>query len=547
MSTTQLIEATLHSPFRVSHHTSRHRESNEDSSTPCRQVGQQHRHAAPDRLTTASRGVSRSGSELLVDRSRTSSPIFARLSGGPAARRFPGISRGVGRCVFAFVLLFHSIGSQINGQTGQAARDGLTLPAAVDIALRTNPLTRATASGRELADAQLEEARAGRFPVLSFNQSAVRSNNPVFVFGSFLEQGRFGPQNFDPRFLNNPDPLTNVRTSLTFRLPLFDQRQTESRINQARIGQQQADLDRESVEQQLRFDVIRAYYGVLVAHAKKEVSEEAVKTAEADVKRIGDLVETGIVVQSDLLSAQVQLAEFRQQSIQAAGELVTAEAALNTVLGTSVNATQRVIGSLAEKSFDAGTQADLIQLALDRRADLARATLSMKASKERTRGARGEYLPRFEAFGNCGVSGSNLASGSADYTVGASVTFNLFDAGRSARLNEARAAENAAAAEAERVASQIRFEVVRAYQNFVSARERVGVAAQAVDQAKETLRIIQDRYQEGLTTITEVLRTETAFVRARMSMLAARYDHYVGYAGVLLASGRLTSVEAFVS
>jgi outer membrane protein TolC len=243
----------------------------------------------------------------------------------------------------------------------------------------------------------------------------------------------------------------------------------------------------------------------------------------------------------------VQLAEFRQQQIEAEADLAVAQAALNTVLGGAVDATQKAAGQLAEKTFNIGSQTQLIQLALARRADLARAGLSLKSSRERARGARGEYLPRLDVFGAYGVSSQNLANGSSDYTVGASVTFNLFDAGRSARIKQARAAENAAAAEAENLASQIRFEVVRAYQQYVSARGRVSVAGRAVEQASEARRIVQDRYQAGLTTITEVLRTETALVRARMNLLAARYDHYIGYANVLLATGRLTSVDEFLS
>lgn len=428
-----------------------------------------------------------------------------------------------------------------------SVRDGLSLTSAVEIALRSNPLHRVTSSGQELAAAQLEEARAGRLPVVQLSQTAIRSNNPVFVFGSLLEQARFGPLNFDPHFLNNPDPLTNLRAAMTFRFPLFDQKQSDTKIQQARIAQQQADSQRESVEQEIRYQVLRAYYGLLVEQAKKEVSEEAVKAASADVKRIGDLVDTGLVVQSDLLSAEVQLAEFRQQNIQAEGDLVTAQAALNTVLAAPVDAPQKVTGLLVDKTFTVGTQAELIGLALERRPDLIRAGLALKSSKEKTRAAHGEYLPRLDVFGTYGLSGSNLTSGSADYTVGASVTFNLFDAGRGARLGQARAAEDIAAADAENTANQIRFEVVRAYQQFISARERVAVAIRAEVQAKETLRIVRDRYGEGLTTITEVLRAETAFVRARMSLLAARYDHYIGYAGVLLVSGRLTNVDDFVS
>jgi outer membrane protein TolC len=61
------------------------------------------------------------------------------------------------------------------------------------------------------------------------------------------------------------------------------------------------------------------------------------------------------------------------------------------------------------------------------------------------------------------------------------------------------------------------------------------------------LRIVQDRYREGLTIITEVLRSETAFVRTRLNLIAARYDYYVGYARILMASGRLTDVQPFES
>ena len=103
-----------------------------------------------------------------------------------------------------------------------------------------------------------------------------------------------------------------------------------------------------------------------------------------------------------------------------------------------------------------------------------------------------------------------------------------------------------AAAEQEHLANQIRLEVVRAYQQHVSARERLAVAGQVIDQATETHRIIQNRYREGLTTITEVLRAETALVRARLNLVAARYDHYVSYAHVLLSVGKLTDIQPFV-
>ena len=424
--------------------------------------------------------------------------------------------------------------------------EALTLALAVEIALRANPLVRATASGREMADAQMSEARAGRYPFLQISETFTRSNNPVFVFGSLLEQGRFGPQNFELPFLNNPDPLNNSRTAITFRLPVFDQRQTGTRISQSEIARRQADAQEDMVRQQVRFEVLRAYYGMIVARARKEVADEAARMAEADVKRIRDMFEAGTVVASDLLASEVQLAEFRQQQIQAEGDNVIARAALNTALGVAIDTPQKIYGQLLERQFAAGSQEEVIGLAMLHRPEIARARFSMQSAKEQRRGAQSEFLPRLDLFGSVGLSSNNLSNGSADYAIGASLTFNLFDAGRKARIARARAAEEMAAAEQEQIANQIRLDVVRAYQQYVSAREQTAVAARAAEQAKEVLRIVRDRYESGLTTITEVLRAETALVRSRMSVLRARYDHYIGYAGVLMASGRLTGVEPFV-
>jgi outer membrane protein len=423
----------------------------------------------------------------------------------------------------------------------------LTLASAVGLALRNNPKVKATLSGREMMDAQVREAQSEWWPLLQFSETFTRSNNPVFVFGSLLEQGRFGPQNFAVDSLNNPDPLNNFRTAVNLKWSVFDQMKSSASLSQARIGQEQADQQKEMVRQQIRFEVLRAYFGVLLAQQREGVTEEAVKMAESDRRRIDDLFRTGLVVQSDLLSAEVQLAEFRQQQVQASGDRVKAQAFLNTVLGTPVQAVQRVTGRLIDKQFSLAETDELIHQALQSRPDYARAASAVKSSEEGVRGAKGNYLPRVDVFSTYGISGRDLTSGSSDYAVGAGLTFNLFDFGRGARLDKARAAQSTAAAEQEHLANQIRLEVIQAFQDYVSARERLKVAVETVNRAREALRIVQDRYQEGLTTITEVLRAETAYLRTRLNLVSSRYDYYIGYARVLMATGKLTDVTPFES
>ena len=431
--------------------------------------------------------------------------------------------------------------------SGQVATDGLTLIDAVEIALQRNPLTRATSAGRQLADAELSEARAHRLPSLVTSGSFTRSNNPVFVFGSLLEQGRFGPANFEINSLNHPDAINNFRSALTLRLPVFDQRETETRIATARIQQQQADHQTSLIAQRIRFEVIKTYYGLLLTRAKLKVAEDAVSTAEADVKRARDLVETGIVVQSDLLAARVQLSRFRQEQIQLGGELSTAVAALNVALGLPIDTPQQLSAELADRRFTVDALDELSSRALQNRPDYQQAVLSAQAESARLHGARGEWLPRVDAFVTAGRSSEHFTNGSGDYAAGATVSFTLLDAGRKSRIARASAARSIANAEEEQLANQIRFEVVRAFQQYVAARERLVVVAEVSAQASETLRIVQDRYRAGITTITELLHAETALVQARSDVLAARYDQYLGYANVLLATGQLQDVRVFGS
>ncbi|HEX6732631.1 MAG TPA: TolC family protein [Pyrinomonadaceae bacterium] len=427
-----------------------------------------------------------------------------------------------------------------------ASSEPLTLSEAVEIALVKNPLMRATAAGRALADAQLSAARATRMPIFQASEFVTTSNNPVFVFGSLLEQGRFGPNNFLIDSLNNPAVLTNFRAGLSVRLPIFDQRQSKARIDVAKLGQQQADQQTELVAQQIRFEVLKSYYGVLLARSRLVVADEAIQIGTADLKRIKDKYETGFVVRSDLLAAEVQVSEFRQQKIHAIGDLATAQAALNTALGLPVHSSHTITDQLSERLFIIETPDELNRLALQNRPEYARARLGVLVNARQLRGVRDEVLPRLDAFSSVGVSGRSPVTGSSDYAVGASVTINLFDPGRRAKINQANAAESTAQAEQEHLANQISFEVVRAYQQFISARERLQVVAQTTTQASEVLRIVRDRYREGLTTITEVLRAELALVRARTDVLMARHDHYVTYANVLLATGRLKDVRPFV-
>ncbi|MGA7615105.1 MAG: TolC family protein [Thermoanaerobaculia bacterium] len=451
--------------------------------------------------------------------------------------------RFVNRISLSVVLLLLPLGTYAT----DTPATGLSLREAVDTALGENPVSASAAAGQETAHARLLQARTMWLPEIQLTENFVRSDNPVFVFGSLLEQGRFGPQHFDPAFLNNPDYLRNYRTNLNIRYPIFDQLRRFTMNQQAAIGVKAADAQSDGIRQQLRFQTIRAYYGVLVAEAGKNVADDAVQMAQAMVERVRNSYETGLVVESDYLAAQTQLADFQQKQIQANGNLRIAQQALAAALGEPTAIVRPLSGTLVDREFTIADTPELVKTALADRADARGVRYGERVSELGIRAAAGQFLPRLDGFATIGASGIDPTTSGRDTMVGAMVTLNVFEPARLGRLAEAKAARKMATAERRRTEDQIRLEVIQAVEGFLTARQSIVVASHAVDQAADALRIVQDRYGEGLTTITEVLRAETANVQAEMNLLASRNDLYTGYARVLLATGQLKDVTPFES
>lgn len=421
----------------------------------------------------------------------------------------------------------------------------LSVATAVEKALENDPRTRIADAAVTLAESGITEARAGKKPFVQFSQNAIRSNNPVFVFGSRLEQGRFRESNFALGALNDPDGLFNFRTAVSVQQPIFDQRQTRSRVTQAEIEKQRAELQSELIRQRLRFDVIRNYFSAVVAKEMLTVGSEAVRAAEANSKKAKDMAEVGMTTEADYLSAEVEAANAAQAKLEAESNVVNTVAALNIALGRSPELEFDYTTTLEERFFPIESRDDLLRIAFENRADFKRAELARDLARTKLKGVRDQKLPNVTAFGSFGYSSPYLANGSADYTVGISLTYNVFDAGRKARIEQAVTAESIADSETEVLANEIRIEVIRAEQNFKTSKARIQVSVKAIAQATEVLRIVQDRYKFGLTTFNEVIRAESALVRARHNLLTARFEYYVSYASVLLATGRLNNAEAF--
>ena len=150
-----------------------------------------------------------------------------------------------------------------------------------------------------------------------------------------MRQQRFGASDFALNVLNTPAPFGNFATRFGGTWNLFDSLASWRSVNRAQREKDATDRQLERTDQEIVFRVADSYYAVLLAKKQLEVAEQAMKTAQAILERSKNRVESGVVVESDALSAEVRLAARKQELIRAQNNVAMARAQLSAAMGLS--------------------------------------------------------------------------------------------------------------------------------------------------------------------------------------------------------------------
>ncbi len=429
------------------------------------------------------------------------------------------------------------------------ATGSLTLEQAVWMALDQNPAFRECNDEAAAARARLKQIQSGWFPRFDVHQDFTRGNNPVYVFGTKLTQRQFSADDFQLNTLNTPPPLDNFQTRFDGQWRLFDSGETLFHQRSARKLVTAADFATEQARQDLILEVVRSYYDVLVLQENLRAADESVKAAEAIAQRMETMHKAGLIVDSDLLSAKVFLAQRKDRQIRAQNHLALADMQLLREMGLPVDASAQLAQTLTEPGPSQKTIEDWIDTALDHRPALRSAQLQQDAMEQERKAAKAEFGPKMGLFGNTERDAMTLGGPSGtNWTAGVQFDFTLFAGGaQKAKLAEATANASKAKHSVEWFRSGVQMEVRQAYLDANAAAQRAAAARDATDQAKESLRIVQNRYETGLTTATELFRTETAVLEATTEYLSALQDWQVARAQLERAAGVLTPESALVT
>jgi outer membrane protein len=430
----------------------------------------------------------------------------------------------------------------LSGAQAQQQSSPLTLQKAVRIALEKNPARKAALADTRTASAQIKTAQSYLLPQVSFSETATRGNDPVYVFGSRLRQQRFTAADFSLNALNRPLPMGNFATRLEGKWNLFNSFASWHGVSQARFMDEAAAHQLDRAEQEIVFRVIASYHQALLSAKEMEVAEQSAKTAQAIADRSQSRVESGLVVESDLLTAKVRLASRQEESIRARNAHDLALAQLNSALGVPMESRFDLTEALAERALPSPVLQDLDAQALAKRPDLKRIAAEQAAQKQGVAMAKAAFGPQVNAFAGWELDNPTLLAGGGgnNWVGGIELKLDLFNGGSlRAELQRQKALEEKVTAMKQLAADAVRLEVRRAYYDVDSARQQIEVARASIAQAQDSLRINQDRYESGLITITDLLGAEDAARRSQNDYWEAVSRFQTSYASLELASGTL--------
>jgi outer membrane protein len=442
---------------------------------------------------------------------------------------------GVRVCIWAAAAVLLLGGA---GPDAAFAQTPLTLEDAIRRAQGDTADARALASSIDEANARVQRAQSGYWPRVDLTETVQRGNQPVYVFSSLLSQRRFTAANFAIPALNYPDPVTNTRTAVTLEQPVYNAGLTRLGVQAATLERDMATVTRDTARQELGFRAAQAFVLVLQLEATVRATDAAVAAAESDRLRARGRREVGLVTEADVLAVDVHLADMRQAQIAATGDLAVGRMQLAEAAGLPLTASLAPVRP-ASRPTPADAEA-LVREALTRHPQLRQADLNLQLADNGRGTARAGLLPTVGLQGGWEFNGPTLGAQQSSWVIGAEVRVNVFRGfADTARMTEADQAHVRATAERERVERRIELDVRGALAQLAAARAREEAGRAALTQARESQRIIRDRYESGLATVTDVLRAAEAALEAESRATTAEMDVILQSVALDRALGRL--------
>ena len=376
------------------------------------------------------------------------------------------------------------------------------------------------------------------FPTFKLNETFTRTDVPGYVLFGKLNQERITQFDFLPNKLNNPDPLNNYETKLTIEIPIWMGGKLRAYKRMTKYMWEAQRFNYRRKEEEVILKVYKAYADAVLAKASIRVAKQAVKDAQEHLRIAKKAYEVGTALFADVLRAKVYYAKALENLKKAENNYRVAKKALELLINKN-------LGEFDVKEFktcESIREEDVKKLALASREDYKATAYFVKSMEEGVKSAYADILPQVFAFANYFMYDQNTPFGSQgeSYMVGIGMTW-AFNLGFSPiyKAKSFKEKRLSISHQRELLRKAIFFEIEKAYKSYENALYALKSAKSRVEQAKEVVRVLQKRYENGMARIVDLLDAQTQLDAARFEYIRALRDCNVARAEVLFAGGIL--------
>lgn len=420
---------------------------------------------------------------------------------------------------------------------GVANAQAETLNEALAAAYGSNPTLQAERAGLKATGENVRQAQAGWLPTVTL-------------------QGSIASQDFTGK---DDDPLTpDIETSTSplsaaavVSLPVFRGGQTYYGTRAAKAQTRGAEANLRSVEQQVLFDGVTAYYDVLRDISIVELSQNNVQVLERQLQAAQDRFRVGEITRTDVAQAEARLSGSKSRLTRSEAALIASQSAYERVMGHAP-ANMGVIEDLPEIAAMPKSEAEAVAIALQSNPVLSAAKEREVASREGVKATRGGLLPQVS------LQGSYSYTDERDYVQGVSsgfaetdttsltgqVTIPLYQGGAVySRLRQAKQLNNQNRIQIAETERRVREGVINAWEGLRSTQATIVSSQQQVRANEIAFDGVQQEAQVGSRTTLDVLDAEQELLDARVTLVGARRNEMVAAYALLASVGRLSAAD----
>ncbi|MGD0883619.1 MAG: efflux RND transporter permease subunit [Thermodesulfovibrionales bacterium] len=417
------------------------------------------------------------------------------------------------------------------GLSGKASAEGvehpLTLPEAVEMALKQNHLIKIGRAKVTETDEKIVSTRAQYFPLLSNNSQSVALSNSDLVkisAGSLGNVPGFGP--FPSQTVSiNQGSSTFFLSETTLSQPTTQLLKIHAANEIARADYGIADAELNKSENEIVLAVHQVYYGLLVAYRQRVTAKAMLIAAQENMKENEEGVRSGNLLDVATTAGKANLLQARQELLTAENQISDLTSELNDLLGlpsdSPLEVTEAGLTELTEPLKD-----QAYDQARARNGELLAALESVEKSRFAVSAARYEYIPDITLFASALYQDGASFLKSNVGMFGAKMTWDIFDWGkRKGEIGQRNAQLLQAEENLARIDNRLKVELDKGYRKLERTKTMVDVAREVLLLCKENERLSRDRLKAGTVTTAKYAETVAALKKAEMEELQASLEY----------------------